>query len=157
MDLVPRSYWEGYPINVSQDLAERVIELLRSHHFRDVEADPTFDWHDDTITPARWMFPAGTPPTTVVSLNARFNPAFHAKIGIALSKLRQQGVLIVGTGGAVHNLYRNNWLPMLRSGDNFQPNMKPAQWALDFAHAVTEVVKNNQVRFTCNLKVSVRR
>ena len=146
MDLVPRSYWEDYPINVSQDLAHRVIDLLRSSQFRDVEADPTFDWHDDTITPARWMFPDGTPPTTVVSLNARFNPVFHVKIGKALSQLRSQGVLIIGTGGAVHNLYRNNWLPMVRKGNNFQPGSVPAKWATDFERTVSDVINYNQVR-----------
>lgn len=145
MDMVPRSHWENYPINVSEKLAYRVISLLREHQFHDVEADPTFDWHDDTITPAKWMFPSGTPPATVVSLNARFKPSFHVKIGMALGKLRGEGILIVGSGGAVHNLYRNNWLPMLRSGDNFQQNKKPAQWALDFGSAVMEVIKNNEV------------
>ena len=154
--MVPRSHWENYPINVSQALANRVIVLLRDHQFRDVEADPTFDWHDDTITPAKWMFSSGTPPTTVVSLNARFNPAFHVKIGMALGKLRQEGILIVGTGGAVHNLYRNNWLPLLRSGDNFQPSKKPAQWALEFSHAVTEVIKNNEVSFSSNTQTRQR-
>lgn len=145
MDLVPEEYWRDYPINVSEDLADRVIQLLRSKQFEDVEADPTFDWHDDTITPARWMFPEGTPPATVVSLNARFEPSFHARIGMALGKLREEGILIVGTGGAVHNLYRNNWLPMLTKGDNFQSGRLPAKWALEFERSVSDVINNNQV------------
>ncbi|KAI4854092.1 LigB subunit of an aromatic-ring-opening dioxygenase LigAB [Aureobasidium sp. EXF-8845] len=144
MDLVPRSYWENYPINISSNLAERVIELLGEHQFGDVQADPSFDWHDDTITPARWMFPDGTPPTTVVSLNARYNPVFHVQIGRALSQLSREGIMIVGTGGAVHNLYRNNWVPMLRKGDNFQPGTVPARWATDFECSVSDVIKHNK-------------
>ena len=147
MDLVPRSYWENYPINISSELADRVINLLEAHQFRDVKADPSFDWHDDTITPARWMFPDGTPPTTVVSLNARYNPVFHVAIGRALSQLSQEGIMIVGTGGAVHNLYRNNWIPMLRKGDNFQPGAVPAKWATDFERTVSDVIKHNKVRY----------
>ncbi|CAK7225462.1 hypothetical protein SBRCBS47491_005898 [Sporothrix bragantina] len=144
MDMVPRSFWGDYRINISQDLADRVIRLLQDEQFTDVQADPTFDWHDDTITPATWMFPDGTPPATVVSLNARYNPVFHVRIGMALAKLRSEGILIVGTGGAVHNLYRNNWVPMLSKGDNFQVGSTPAKWAIDFERAVSDVIKNNQ-------------
>ena len=145
MDIVPRSFWENYPINVDLSLARRVVSLLRDHGFEDVEEDPTFDWHDDTITPSRWMFPDGTPPATVVSLNARYNPVFHAKIGKALRALRGEGILLCGTGGAVHNLYRNNWLPLLTRGDNFQKGSKPAKWAIEFDKSVNDVVTNNSV------------
>ncbi|KAH6959584.1 aromatic ring-opening dioxygenase [Ilyonectria sp. MPI-CAGE-AT-0026] len=112
MDMVPRSYWENYPVNVSLELAGRVVDLLRTAGFPDVQEDPTFDWHDDTITPARWMFPEGTPPATVVSLNARYNPIFHVKIGKALRELRKEGILLCGTGGA--------------------KGRTPAQWAIEF-------------------------
>jgi len=99
MDMVPEEYWRDFPINVDEELAQRVMKLLREKQFRDVEADPNFDWHDDTITPARWMFPDGTPPATVISLNGRFQPSFHTRIGKALASLRAEGILIVGTGG----------------------------------------------------------
>ncbi|KAI8686826.1 LigB domain-containing protein [Fusarium sp. Ph1] len=144
MDMVPRSYWENYPINIDLKLAERVVNLLRVAGFPDVQEDPTFDWHDDTITPARWMFPEGTPPATVVSLNARYNPVFHVKIGRALRELRKGGILLCGTGGAVHNLYRNNWYPVLTRGDNFQKGSTPARWAIEFEKSVSEVVANNK-------------
>jgi aromatic ring-opening dioxygenase catalytic subunit (LigB family) len=140
MDMVPRSYWENYPINVDTALVHRVVNLLRDHNFQDVEEDPNFDWHDDTITPARWMFPEGTPPATVISLNARFNPIFHIKIGRALRQLRKEGILLCGTGGAVHNLYRNNWYPLLTKGDNFQVGSKPARWAVEFEKSVNDVI-----------------
>lgn len=148
MDMVPRSYWENYPINVDIDLARRVINLLRGAEFTDVDEDPEFDWHDDTVTPARWMFPDGTPPATVISMNARYNPVFHVKIGRALRVLRQEGILLCGTGGAVHNLYRNNWYPLITKGDNFQQGRKPAKWAIDFEKAVSDVVSNTKVRGT---------
>ena len=146
MDMVPRQYWETYPLNVDVKLAGRVIDLLHNAGFTDVQEDAGFDWHDDTITPARWMFPKGTPPATVVSLNARYNPVFHIKIGRALRELRKEGILICGTGGAVHNLYRNNWYPVLAKGDNFQPGRQPASWAIEFEKAVSDVVANVKVR-----------
>jgi aromatic ring-opening dioxygenase catalytic subunit (LigB family) len=153
MDMVPRSYWENYPINVDLDLAGKVVSLLTKAGFQDVEEDPSFDWRDDTITPARWMFPDGTPPATVVSLNARYNPVFHIKVGRALRKLRKEGIILCGTGGAVHNLYRNNWIPVLARGDNFQRGRVPAKWAVEFEKSVSDVVANNKVRATTASRV----
>lgn len=91
------------------------------------------------------MFPDGTPHATVISLNARYNPVFHAKLGKALRGLRKEGILICGTGGAVHNLYRNNWLPLLTKGNNFQVGRKPARWAVEFERAVGDVVTKTGV------------
>lgn len=106
MDMVPRQHWADYKINIDVSLAKRVVSLLRDQDFPDVEEDPDFDWHDDTVTPAKWMFPDGTPPATVISMNARFDPVFHVRIGQAISSLRKEGILIISTGSTVHNLYR---------------------------------------------------
>lgn len=152
MEMVPRSHWEGYPINVDLKLAKDIVELLRDAGFNDVEEDPDFDWHDDTVTPAKWMFPGGTPPATVVSLNARYNPIFHLRIGRALRQLRARGILVCGTGGAVHNLYRNNWYPLLTKGDNFQQNSKPAEWATEFEKSISDVVIHTKVGVCSDLR-----
>jgi aromatic ring-opening dioxygenase catalytic subunit (LigB family) len=146
MGMVPREQWENYPINIDLGLAKRIVGLLKDQGFTDVDEDPEFDWHDDTITPAKWMFPEGTPPATVISMNARFDPNFHVRIGNAIQTLRSEGILIVGTGGTVHNLYRNNWLPLRWYGDNFQVGKTPAKWASDFEQAVSDVVRDNSVR-----------
>jgi len=98
MDMVPRQHWADYKINIDVGLAKRVVSLLRDQDFPDVEEDPAFDWHDDTVTPAKWMFPEGTPPATVISMNARFDPVFHVRIGQAISSLRKEGILIIATG-----------------------------------------------------------
>lgn len=145
LEPAPKSFWENYPINVDVGLAKKVVNLLRNAGFEDVQEDTTYDWHDDTVTPTQWMFPDGSPPATVVSLNARFNPVFHVKIGRALRELRKHGILLCGTGGTVHNMYRNNWFPFLTRLDNFQEGSKPAQWALDFEKSVSDVVANNKV------------
>jgi hypothetical protein len=51
--------------------------------------------------------------------------------------------MIVGTGGLVHNLYRNNWLPMLAKGDNFQPGRAYADRAIDLERTVSDVISSN--------------
>jgi aromatic ring-opening dioxygenase catalytic subunit (LigB family) len=89
------------------------------------------------------MFPDGCPPTTLVSMNFRFDPHFHMRIGEALRPLRKEGYLIIGSGGAVHNLYRNHWMPMLSYSDNFAQEKPPEPWALEFRQAVEDVFKHN--------------
>ena len=150
MDMVPKDRWEGYQVNISPHLAHRVVQALEANDFQDVDEDPEFDLHDDILIPALWMFENKAPPSTVVSMNAKYDPAFHIRMGKALSELRQEGILIICTGGAVHNLYRNNWPRLLFGGmDNFQVGSQPARWATRFAQAVGDVVANNKVPKSC--------
>lgn len=86
------------------------------------------------------MFPKHCPPATVISLNTKHNPSFHARIGSLLGHLRDEGILIIGTGGAVHNLYRNNWPQVIIHRNNFAQEVPPGQWAMDFRQAVFDVM-----------------
>jgi len=65
------------------------------------------------------------------------------KVGATLRPLREQGYLIIGTGGAVHNLYRNVWGPMLKHLDNFAQETPPEAWALEFRQSVEDAFTNN--------------
>lgn len=87
--------------------------MLKAADF-DTEGDAKFDWVHDTYLVLIRMFPDGCPPTTIVSMNSRYDPYFHVKVGTVLRPLRKHGYLIIGSGGAVHNLFRNKWEPMLR-------------------------------------------
>lgn len=116
--------------------------MLKDEGFN-VEPNPTFDWIHDTYLILIRMFPNGCPPTTIISMNARFDPHYHMKIGATLRPLRKEGYLIIGSGGAVHNLYRNVWGPMLQYRDNFAQETPPDAWALEFRQAVQDVVTNN--------------
>lgn len=100
--------------------------------------DATFDWIHDTYLVLIRMFPRGCPPTTIVSANHAYDPHQHVSIGAALRPLRARGrkTLFIGSGGSVHNLYRNVWGPMLRHRDNFAQPTPPEPWALDFRHEV---------------------
>jgi len=109
----------------------------------DVEGNPDFDWIHDTYLILIRMFPGGCPPTTIVSMNARYDPYFHVKVGATLRPLRKDNYLIIGSGGAVHNLYRNVWAPMLRYRDNFAMEAPPEDWALEFRQAVQDVLTQN--------------
>jgi len=108
--------------------------------------DPRFDWIHDSYTVLINMFPdpSSCPPVTIVSTNHMYDPHFHVSVGAALRPLREDfdryKTLFVGSGGAVHNLYRNVWGPMLRHRDNFAQPTPPEAWALDFRQEVIDAL-----------------
>lgn len=89
------------------------------------------------------MFPNGCPPVTMVSMNARFDPHYHMKVGATLAPLRDEGTLIIGTGGAVHNLYRNHWDQMLFYRDNFAQPAPPEARLLEFRQCFEDAMTKN--------------
>lgn len=52
----------------------------------------------------RWMYPEAEVPVLQLSLDVRRTPAEHYAIGQALAGLRDEGVMILGSGNVVHNL-----------------------------------------------------
>lgn len=136
------SKYASYPLNPDLATGTRCLALLQRAGLR-AAANPTFDWIHDTYLILIRMFPARCPPTTLISMNARFDPHHHVKVGAALRPLRKEGYLLIGSGGAVHNLYRNVWAPMLRYTDNFAQPTPPEAWALDFRQSVEDVFRNN--------------
>ncbi len=54
--------------------------------------------------PLKLMYPAADVPVTQVSLRSRLDPREHAALGRALAPLRDRGVLLLGSGGLVHNM-----------------------------------------------------
>lgn len=118
---------------------ERCIKMLQKAGINAV-ANRDFTWIHDTFLILIRMFPEGMPPTVLLSLNARYDPHFHMRIGAILRPLRKEGYLLIGTGGAVHNLYRNIWAPMVRYRDNFAMPNPPEAWAMEFRQAVEDVI-----------------
>lgn len=139
---VSPSKYVDYELVPDLKMGEKCIEALSAEGF-DVNANGEFDWIHDTYLILIRMFPTKCPPTTIISMNARYDPHFHMRVGAALRPFREQGYLLIGTGGAVHNLYRNVWSPMTRYLDNFAQETPPGDWAMDFRQAVEDVISNN--------------
>ena len=131
--------YQNYKLNPDLETTNRCIQMLAQEGFN-VSGNDTFDWIHDVYLILIRMFPGGCPPTTLVSANARYDPHFHMKIGSTLRQLRRENYLIIGTGGAVHNLYRNRWAPMMRFRDNFAMETPPEDWAMEFRQAVEDVI-----------------
>ena len=54
--------------------------------------------------PLKWMLPGGTIPVVQMSLRQGGSMEDHIELGRALEPLREEGILIVGSGSAVHNV-----------------------------------------------------
>ncbi|KAF2113753.1 catalytic LigB subunit of aromatic ring-opening dioxygenase [Lophiotrema nucula] len=137
------SKYVDYKLNPDLATGTKVIATLMEKGI-DARGNETFDWIHDTYLILIRMFPDGCPPTTIVSMNARFDPHFHAQIGSILAPLRKENYLLIGTGGAVHNLYRNHWLQMLRYSDNFAQPSPPDIAMLEFRQSVEDVFLRNR-------------
>lgn len=136
------SKYINYELVPDLQTGQKCIEILSSEGFN-VSGNEKFDWIHDTYLILIRMFPERCPPTTIISLNARFDPHFHMRVGAALRPFREQGYLLIGSGGAVHNLYRNVWYPMVRYSDNFAQETPPEEWALDFRQSLEDTISNN--------------
>ncbi len=88
-------------------VAARVLELLRA---AGLDAQPTDDARLDhgVWVPLLLMFPAADIPVVQVSATVD-SPRRYREIGQALRPLAAQGVLVLGSGGAVHNLGALDW------------------------------------------------
>ena len=97
-----------YPVNGSPKLAAQVISVLQKHGIP-AELDSKHGLDHGAWVPLRWMLPRGDIPVVQMSLRSDWDMRQHVELGVALRELRREGVLVVGSGGAVHNLreFRN--------------------------------------------------
>lgn len=135
------SKYIDYKLNPDVDYVPTIQAHLAAAGI-DSQPAPTFDWIHDTYLILIRMFPNGCPPTTLLSMNHTYDPHFHVAVGAALRPLRARSrrTLFIGSGGSVHNLYRNVWGPMIRYRDNLAQPTPPEAWALDFRQEVIDLV-----------------
>jgi 4,5-DOPA dioxygenase extradiol len=57
----------------------------------------------------RHVFPGADIPIVQLSIDERQQPQFHYEIGRRLAPLREEGVLVIGSGNIVHNLQTYAW------------------------------------------------
>ncbi len=111
-------------------LARRVVDLLGSD-----KASLNLDWGLDhgTWSVLHHTWPRADIPVVQLSIDGDAPLSRHAEIGRALLPLRDEGVLILGSGNVVHNL--RDAFGRMRVGDTTTPS-----WASDFDAAVVDVL-----------------
>jgi len=97
------TYRLRYPVSGAPDLAPRVRDLLADAGF-DSAVDAKRGLDHGVFIPFLLIYPRADVPILQMSLQKSLDPALHLQMGRALSPLRQQGVLIVGSGMSYHNL-----------------------------------------------------
>lgn len=77
------------------------------------------------------MYPKADVPVVQLSIDRTKPASFHLEIGKKLAPLREEGVLVIGSGNIVHNLRAYDWS---------QPHAKPYDWAIRFEKQVRESI-----------------
>ena len=97
------TYHVKYSAPGSPELAARVRDLVVAAGLR-ARLDPQQGFDHGTFTPLVIMYPEADVPVVQVSLKSGYDPEEHMALGRALAPLRDEGVLIVGSGLSYHNL-----------------------------------------------------
>ncbi|WP_379968795.1 dioxygenase [Ectobacillus sp. sgz5001026] len=119
---VPELYTIQYPANGNSTLTKEIEELFTQNGVPfEVETKRGLD-HGAWVV-LRLLYPNADIPVIAMSVNPNLSPEEQYKIGKSLSVLRANDVLIIASGGLVHNL---------RAVKFAEDNGQVDQWALDF-------------------------
>jgi 4,5-DOPA dioxygenase extradiol len=100
----PRALYElRYPAPGSPSLAREIVERLDGAGVSAVD-EPRRGWDHGVWVPLLHLYPDAAAPVVEVSLPLPREPQDVLAIGRALAPLRERGVLLLGSGGIVHNL-----------------------------------------------------
>lgn len=123
----PQELYEvQYPAPGAPDIAAQIQTLLAPF--------PAAAGEDWGLDHGAWsvlshMYPKADIPVVQLSINRNQPAAFHFEMGKRLAPLRDEGILIVGSGNIVHNLQAYGW---------GKENVEPYDWAIRFEHHVRE-------------------
>ncbi|ODU56923.1 MAG: dioxygenase [Comamonadaceae bacterium SCN 68-20] len=99
----PHTYALTWPAPGAPALAERAAHLLAAAGL-ETAFDQRRGFDHGAFVPLKVAFPAADIPCVQMSLQAGLDPAAHLAAGAALAPLRDEGVLILGSGNTFHNM-----------------------------------------------------
>jgi len=99
----PHTYQLKYPAPGEPALADRVTQLLGQAGVA-AQGNPSRGFDHGMFIPLMLMFPQASIPVVQLSLTSDLDPKAHLRAGLALAPLRDEGVLIVGSGMSFHNM-----------------------------------------------------
>jgi len=124
----PELYQVQYPAPGDPALARRVQQLLAP---LDVKLDNSWGLDHGTWSVLKHVYPAADIPVVQLSIDETKPATFHFEIGKKLAPLRDEGVLIAGSGNIVHNLHSYAWGRHPRD---------PYDWAVRFEKAARDIM-----------------
>jgi 4,5-DOPA dioxygenase extradiol len=113
-------YQIRYPAQGEPSVAAEIQGLLERHGIG-CETDDARGLDHGAWVVLRLLYPEADVPVIAMSVNSKLVPEEHYRIGRALASLRERDVLIVGSGGTVHNLRKLEW-----------NQTKASPWAIQF-------------------------
>ena len=122
-------YSLNYPSLGNPTLARKALKLLAEHGFAAKE-NHTQGYDHGAWVPLLHLLPEHQLPVFQISLPTRFTPQMAFNLGNALNSLRDEGVMIIGSGGLTHNLHE------LQS-----KGAQPAPYIEEFIHWIDEKIK----------------
>jgi len=129
-------YEQRYPAPGAAELASRVQALLQQAGIA-CTVDPARGLDHGAWVPLKWMYPKADIPVTQLSVQSHRGPAHHLKLGEAIAALRDENVLVLATGGIVHNLRDLEW--------DKRGTREAASWARDFNDWIADRVERKAV------------
>lgn len=121
-----------YPAHGDPQLARRVQELLTP---LPVGLDNSWGLDHGTWSVLAHVFPDADVPVIQLSIDEAQPPEFHFELGKRLTPLRDEGILIIGSGNLVHNLHTYAW-------GKHMP--EPYDWAVRFEATARELMLSGE-------------
>lgn len=134
-------YQLNYPAPGAPKLAERAVALLHQAGFCS-ENHPSRGLDHGAWTPLLLAYPEADIPVTQLSLQYDQGPLYHWQLGQALQPLRQEGVLIIGSGSATHNF----------SAFDFDYQAASPFWVQQFDHWLADMIEQGDWQALLNYR-----
>ncbi len=128
----PHTYKLQYPAPGDVRLANTVTKLFEGSNF-EVDQDAERGLDHGVFIPFKLIYPEADIPIVQLSLLAGLDPAAHIQIGESIRSLREQGILIVGSGLSSHNLDA-----MMRPSGDLEGSSEFNEWLVDACGAEPE-------------------
>lgn len=124
----PELYQVQYPAPGDPQLARRVQQLLAP---TPAHLDESWGLDHGSWSLLCHLYPAADVPVVQLSIDSRQPAEFHYDLGRRLAPLRDEGVLILGSGNLVHNLRRFAWGAQVA---------EPYDWAARFENQARQMI-----------------
>ncbi|PZW70021.1 4,5-DOPA dioxygenase extradiol [Pseudomonas sp. URMO17WK12:I1] len=128
-------YQVQYPAPGNPQLAADIVQRLQAAGLA-ATTDDRRPFDHGSWVPLSLLYPDADIPVVQVSLPSRQGPGLQVRIGEALAGLREQNVLLIGSGSITHNLGELNWRS---TGDEAAP------WALEFRDWMVERLQEDDL------------